>query len=288
MRLGDFEVYRDLLLQESGVDINPEKTFLLESRLTPIVLKWGYPTIESMTLALRAVPDPKLIHDVVQAMTSNETWFYRDPHNYETLTQFVLPYLLKQRKKQKAIKMWSAGCATGQEAWCMAMVTQDFMEQHKRWSFDILATDISDESLEYAERGIYNQHEAQSETSIRQLIRYFAQSRMGWNVKDELRARVKFANENILHESEELDRFDVIFCCNVINDFSPESRAKALDNLAYHLADDGFLIIGSEDKWQDDTGLFVPVDDYPGLLMLSDGDYKTADFPKAGQENIAE
>lgn len=281
MRLGDFEVYRDLLLQESGVDINPEKTFLLESRLSPIVSKWGYPTIESMTLALRAVPDPKLIHDVVQAMTSNETWFYRDPQNYETLNKFVLPYLFKERKREKSLRLWSAGCATGQETWCMAMILQDFLQNEKRWDFEILATDISHESLEYAERGIYNQHEAQSETSIRQLIRYFDQSRMGWNVKDDLRKHVSFANANLLHETEDFGRFDVIFCCNVIHEFSPEARAKALDNLAFHMADDGFLFIGSEDKWSDDTGLFVPVPDYPGMLILSDGNYKIDDFPKA-------
>lgn len=281
MRLGDFEVYRDLLLQESGVDINPEKTYLLESRLTPIVSKWGYPTIESMTLALRAVPDPQLIHDVVQAMTSNETWFYRDQHNYVTLNEFVLPYLLKQRKRERALRLWSVGCATGQEAWCMAMVTQDFLLEHKRWKYEILATDISNESLEYAARGIYNQHEAQSETSIRQLIRYFEQSRMGWNVKDALRGNVRFINANLLHETEDFERFDVIFCCNVINAFSPEARARALDNLAYHLADDGFLFIGNEDQWEDDTGLFVPLPGYPGVLLLSDGDYKTADFPRA-------
>ncbi len=281
MRLGDFEVYRDLLLQESGVDINPEKTFLLESRLTPIVSKWGYPTIESMTLTLRAVPDPKLIHDVVQAMTSNETWFYRDPQNYETLNKFVLPYLFKQRKREKSLRLWSAGCATGQETWCMAMVLQDFLQKEKHWDFEILATDISHESLEYAARGIYNQHEAQSETSIRQLIRYFDQSRMGWNVKDDLRKHVNFVNANLLHETEDFGRFDAIFCCNVIHEFSAEARAKALDNLAFHMADDGFLFIGSEDKWVDDTGLFAPLPDHPGVLILSDGDYKTADFPKA-------
>lgn len=280
MRLGDFEVYRDLLLQESGVDINPEKTFLLESRLSPIVTKWGYPTIESMTLALRAVPDPKLIHDVVQAMTSNETWFYRDPQNYETLSNFVLPYLLKQRKRERSMRLWSAGCATGQETWCMAMTLQDFLQGQKRWGFEVLATDISHESLEYAECGIYNQHEAQSETSIRQLIRYFEQSRMGWNVKDALRAHVRFANLNLLYETEDLGRFDVIFCCNVIHEFSPGARAKALDNLAYHLADDGFLFTGSEDTWKDDTGLFAPLPGCPGVLILSDGEYKTADFPK--------
>ncbi len=283
MRLGDFEVYRDLLLQESGVDINPEKTFLLESRLTPIVSKWGYPTIESMTLALRAVPDPKLIHDVVQAMTSNETWFYRDPQNFETLNKFVLPYLFKQRKREKSLRLWSAGCSTGQETWCMAMILQDFLQNEKRWDFEILATDISHESLEYAERGIYNQHEAQSETSIRQLIRYFDQSRMGWNVKDDLRAHVSFVNANLLHETEDFGRFDAIFCCNVIHEFSPEARAKALDNLAFHMADDGFLFIGSEDTWVDDTGLFIPSPDCPGVLILSDGVYKTADFPKAGE-----
>ncbi len=283
MRLGDFEVYRSLLLEESGIDINPEKTYLLESRLTPIVSKWGYPTIESMTLALRAVPDPKLIHDVVQAMTHNETWFSRNPENYETLSKIIVPYLLKQRKRKKSISMWSAGCSTGQEVWCMGMTTKEALEGHKHWHFNILATDISNESLEYAERGIYSQHEAQSENSIRQLIKHFEQSRMGWNVKDDLKSCVKFQNSNLLHESEDLGQFDVIFCCNVINEFSPEARAKALDNLAYHMADDGFLFLGEEDKWTDDTGLFTTLPGYPHVLILSDGDYKMADFPKTGE-----
>lgn len=280
MRLGDFEVYRDLLLQESGIDINPEKTYLLESRLTPIVSKWGYPTIESMTLALRAVPDPKLIHDVVQAMTHTETWFSRDPHNFDMLGQLIVPYLVKQRKRKKSIRMWSAGCSTGQEVWCMAMTTKDALDGHKHWKTEILATDISNDSLEYAERGIYSQHEAQSETSIRQLIKYFEQSRMGWNVKDDLKSCVSFKNSNLLHESEDFGQFDVIFCCNVINEFSPDARAKALDNLAYHMADDGFLFTGAEDTWTDDTGLFVPLPGYPHILILADGDYKMADFPK--------
>jgi len=282
MRLGDFEVYRDILLQESGVDINPEKTYLLESRLTPIVTKWGYPTIESMTLALRAVPDPELIHDVVQAMTSNETWFFREPQNYVTLGKYVIPYLVKQRKRKKSVRLWSAGCSTGQEAWCMALTAREALLEHKHWKVELLATDISNESLEYAERGIYNQHEAQNETSIRQLIKYFEQSRMGWNVKDELKTGVSFENSNLLHETEDFGRFDAIFCCNVINEFSPEARAKALDNLAYHLEDDGFLFLGSEDKWVDDTGLFTTLPGHPHVLILSDGDYKMTDFPVTG------
>lgn len=280
MRLGDFEVYRALLLQESGVDINPEKTYLLESRLTPIVSKWGYPTIESMTLALRAVPEPELVHDVVQAMTSNETWFFRETEKYEILGHFVIAYLLKQRKRTKAVRMWSAGCSTGQEIWCMAVTAKDALDAHRNWKFDILATDISSESLEYAERAIYNQHEAQNETSIRQLIKYFEQSRMGWNVKEELKRCVSFRNSNLLNETEELGTFDVIFCCNVLNEFSKDARAKALDNIAYHLADDGFLFLGESDAWTDDTGLFVPLPGHPRVLILADGDYKTADFPK--------
>ncbi len=282
MRLGDFEVYRALLLQESGVDINPEKTYLLESRLTPIVSKWGYPTIESMTLALRAVPEPELVHDVVQAMTSNETWFFREPKNYDILGGFVIPYMVKQRKRTKRIRMWSAGCSTGQEIWCMAVTAKNALETHKHWKFEILATDISGESLEYAERAIYNQHEAQNETSIRQLIKHFEQSRMGWNVKEELKENVSFRNSNLLNETEDHGTFDVIFCCNVLNEFSPEARARALDNIAYHLADDGILFIGEDEKWLDNTGQFVPMIGNPHVLLLADGDYKTTDFPRPG------
>ena len=281
MRLGDFEVYRALLLQESGVDINPEKTYLLESRLSPIVSKWGYPTIESMTLALRAVPEPELVHDVVQAMTSSETWFFREPGHYETLTHFVMPYLIKHRKRTKTVRMWSAGCSTGQEVWCMAVTAKNALESQRHWKFDILATDISADALEYAERAIYNQHEAQNETSIRQLIKYFEQSRMGWNVKDELKTSVTFRNSNLLNDADDLGTFDVIFCCNVLHEFSPEARARALDNIAYHMADDGFLFLGMDETWTDDTGLFTPLPGYPNILILSDGDYKTADFPTA-------
>lgn len=280
MRLGDFAVYRDLLLQESGVDIEPEKTYLLESRLTPVVHKWGYPTIESMTLALRAVPDPALIHDVIQAMTQTETWFFRDKHNYEALKHVVVPYLIKQRKRKKNINIWSAGCSTGQEVWGIAMTVSQALTGHRGWKYHITATDISDEAIEYAERGIYNRHEAQSETTIRDLITYFDQSRMGWNVKEELKSHVDFKISNLLHESEDMGVQDVIFCCNVIDDFSPESRLKALDSLAYHLPEDGFLFVGGEDKWQDESGLFTRMPGYPSILIRADGDYKYADFPK--------
>lgn len=287
MRLGDFEVYRTLLRQESGVDINPEKTYLLVSRLSPIVSKWGYPTIESLTLALRAVPEPELVHDVVQAMTSNETWFFREPRNFETLGKSIVPYLIKQRKRTRSLRMWSAGCATGQETWCMGMTARNALEGQRKWDMSILATDISADSLAYAERGIYNQHEAQNETSILQLIKYFEQSRMGWNVKDDMKSCITFRNSNLLNESEDFGIFDVIFCCNVLHEFSDEARARALDNLSYHLADDGFLFLGEQDHWTDHTGLFAPLPGHPNVLILSDGDYKMGDFPKADDKVIA-
>ncbi|MCM2343571.1 MAG: protein-glutamate O-methyltransferase CheR [Alphaproteobacteria bacterium] len=281
MRLGDFEVYRALLQSELGVDIKPEKTYLLESRLSPLYRKWGYPTIESMTLALRAVPDPALVHDVVQALTDNETWFFREPTKFQTLQNMVLPYLIKQRKRQKKIHMWSAGCASGQEAWSLAISASNALEGMKNWTFDILATDISNEAIEYAERAIYNQQEAQSETGITQLIKYFEQSRIGWNVKDHLKDRVSFQISNLLHQSEDFGVFDVIFCCNVIHEFTPEARAQVLDTLAYHLADDGFLFVGELDHWQSRTPLFKAMPDQPHVLIRAEGDYKFADFPKA-------
>lgn len=287
MRLGDFAVYRDLLLQESGVDINPEKTYLLESRLTPVVHKWGYPTIESMTLALRAVPDPELIHDVVQAMTQTETWFFRDKHNFEALQHVVVPYLMKQRKRKKTLNIWSAGCSTGQEVWSIAMSMVRAYEGHKGWKYHITATDISNEAVEYAERAIYNRHESQSETSIHDLIRFFEQSRMGWNVKQELKNCVDFRISNLLHESEDMGPQDIIFCCNVIDDFSPESRARIFETFSYHLPEDGFLFIGSEDKWQNESPMFTTLPGYPSILIRADGDYKYSDFPKMPEKETA-
>lgn len=281
MRLGDFEVYRELLVQETGVDIDPNKTYLLESRLSPIVRKWGYPTIESMTLALRGVPEPQLVHDVVQAMASNDTKFFRDADNFEALEFVVIPYLIKHRKKKREIRMWSAGCSTGQEVWSMQIAALRAMEAHKankKWNLEMLATDISDESLAYAERAIYNPHEAQSETLIRQLIEYFEQSRLGWNVKDELKNRVTFQTSNLLHETGSFGTFDVIFCCNVMNEFNRDAREKVLGLLADQMADDGFLFLGGEDNFEDETGLFMTLPGYPKMLLLADGDYKLPDL----------
>ena len=148
MKLTDFDVYKQLLLSQSGLDLSQEKTYILESRLKPVAKKWGYPALGSMTMALNGVPEPGLIDDIVEAMTNNDTSFFRDGQPFESFKKDVLPYMQKSRAKAKTLRVWSAGCSSGQEPYSLAIILKEMQESAPAWKPQILATDISDEILE--------------------------------------------------------------------------------------------------------------------------------------------
>ena len=125
MRITDFELYKDLLKERSGLTLSPDKSYLLDSRLTPVAKKWGFETLDALGAALRGVPDPKLINDIVEAMTTNETSFFRDSRPFDIFRETILPYMIETRGKQRALRIWSAACSTGQEAYSLAMIMEE-------------------------------------------------------------------------------------------------------------------------------------------------------------------
>lgn len=247
MRVADFELYKDLLYTESGLVLTPDKSYLLDSRLTPVAKKWDYPSIEIMTLQLRALPDADLIRDIIEAMTSRDTSFFRDVKPFQDFEHKILPALLKSRAGKKSIRIWCAASSSGQGPYSIAMLLKEKSTQLKNWKIEIMATDISADALQQAQRGIYSQFEVQNGVPVKYLMKYFEQINEKWRLRDTIRSMVKFGYFNLLDDMSRLGAFDVILCRNVLPCFDEAARVETLGKLAGCLAKDGFLLLGADE-----------------------------------------
>ena len=248
MKLTDFDVYRHLLLSQSGLDLSQEKTYLLESRLKPVAKKWGYPTLDMMTMALNGVPEPGLIADIVEAMTTNETSFFRDGKPFVNFENHVLPYLAQSRAKAKHLRIWCAACSSGQEPYSLAIKLKEMEDQLPNWKVQILATDISEDVLQQAMEGRYTQFEVQRGMPVQLLMKYFKQDGDKWQLDDSIRSMVTFYRHNLIEDMGRLDMFDVVFCRNVLIYFNEETKRTVIENMLDHLEPDGFMILGGSES----------------------------------------
>jgi chemotaxis protein methyltransferase CheR len=245
MNRNDFDQICKLLKQESGLVLSPDKAYLLESRLLPVARKWKLATFDDLAKSLRAnTADVGLVHDVVEAMTTNESFFFRDTRPFEQFKEIVIPAMLKGRADQKRIRVWSAACSSGQEPYSLAMILADLGAQIAGWQIEIVATDLSTEMLTRAREGIYSQFEVQRGLPINLLVKYFKQVGDRWQINDKLRAMVNFREFNLLTDPAPLGRFDVVFCRNVLIYFDQDTKAKVLDGIARQMPADGFLFLG--------------------------------------------
>jgi chemotaxis protein methyltransferase CheR len=260
VRVADFELYKDLLYAESGLVLTPDKSYLLDSRLRPVARKWNYPSIEIMTLQLRALPDSDLIRDIIEAMATRETSFFRDGTPFRDFEDKILPALLKNRAGKKSIRIWCAGSSSGQEPYSLAMLLKEKSVQMKGWKIEILATDISSDVLEQAQRGIYSQFEIQNGLPVEYLMKYFEQINEKWRLRDDVRSMVRFGYFNLLNDMDQLGMFDVILCRNVLVCFDDATRAGILDRLAGCLAKDGFLLLGNNETGPESSGFHPYLD----------------------------
>ncbi len=279
MRLGDFELYKDLIKDKSGISLTPDKSYLLDSRLTPVAKKWNFETIDAMTMSLRALPDPKLVKEIVQAMTTNETSFFRDDRPFQTLKNLLFPYLFKARKKTKSIRLWSAACSAGQEPYTIAMVFDELLAANPGWKLDVIATDLADHVLDYARAGVYSQFEVQRGLSIHMLMKYFKQDGTSWKLNENIRKMVKYENFNLLEPMEKFGTLDIIFCRNVLIYFDEETKKKILANLARRLAPDGFLFLGGAETILGLCQDLRIMPGYNGLYVHQAAQYDPVDFP---------
>jgi len=269
MKLTDFDTYSALLKEESGMVLTEDKVFVLESRLTPIARKWGYNSLETLTLALQGVPDRVLVRDIVEAMVDSETCFFRDGQPFDLLQNTLLPYLKSARKKKK-LHLWSAGCSSGQEPYSIAIALKELGDALNGWKFDILASDISNALLEQASQGVYSQFEVQRGLPIQMLVKYFTQNNDQWQVNESIRDIVTHKNINLLQPLDDLGMYDIIFCRNTLLNFDQDTKGQILAEIAEHLERDGFFLLGKDETLMGITEDLVPIPDLRGVYVRHD------------------
>ena len=282
MKITDFELYKDLLKEKSGLVLSQDKSYLLESRLNPVAKKWGYDSLDAMTMVMQGVPDKDLIKDIVEAMTTNETSFFRDMRPFDTFKDTVLEYMKGERKNKK-IRIWCAAASSGQEPYTLAILLSEAAAQFPGWNFEIYATDISEDILEQAREANYTQFEVQRGLPITLLMKYFTQNGEKWQLNDDIRNMVKYEYFNLLDPMTKLGTFDVIFCRNVLIYFDEETKGDVLDKMSQQIEKDGFLFLGGAETVIGITESFVPVPDKRGLYAIQGSPHLSKDTPDATQ-----
>jgi chemotaxis protein methyltransferase CheR len=240
----DYEYLQKLLKERSGLVLSEDKRYLLESRLLPLARKQGVPGISEIVQKMRTGSEA-LIRDVVEAMTTNETFFYRDKTPFDHFKDSVLPELIGARASRKSLRIWCAASSTGQEPYSLAMVLKELSAQLAGWRVEIIATDLSPEVLEKSRAGLYSQFEVQRGLPIQLLVKYFEQVGTMWQLKSDVRAMVQFRQFNLLHDFTPLGRFDVIFCRNVLIYFDQAAKSDIFGRLMRVNEPDGYLFLGA-------------------------------------------
>jgi chemotaxis protein methyltransferase CheR len=261
----DYEFLRRLLKERSGLVLGGDKQYLVESRLLPISRRLGLAGLAGLMEKLRQPDSEALAVEVVEAMATNESLFFRDKLPFEHFSDTVMPALLKSRAQQRRIRIWCAAASTGQEPYSLAMTLKEMGPRLASWRTEILATDFSLEVLEKAKAGIYSQFEVQRGLPIQMLVKYFTQVGEMWQIAPEIRAMVQFRPFNLLHDCAQLGRFDVVFCRNVLIYFDQQTKIEVLDRLAQVIVPDGYLVLGAAETVVGLTSSFRPIPDKRAL-----------------------
>jgi len=265
----DFKFYEALLMKESGLVVTPEKTYLLESRLLPIAQRLGLQGLEGLAQQIRMTKDVNLQREIVEAMTTNETSFFRDNMPFQRLKEDLLPIFMKSRTAQKSIRIWSAACSSGQEPYSIAMILKE-QAAFYGWKFEIVATDLSTDILARAKSGAYSQFEIQRGLPVQMLVKYFTQQGDKWLIKQELKDMVTFLPANLLTNLGHLGQFDIVFCRNVLIYFDIPTKAKVLAAIKGTLRQDGVLVLGGAETVIGVSENFKPVPEIKGVYVRSD------------------
>jgi chemotaxis protein methyltransferase CheR len=232
----------DVLKARSGLVVGPEKLYLLETRLAPIIRREKLRDLSELSTKLK--PGSALERDVVEAMTTNESLFFRDSKPFDSLRNTVLHRLHAARPPGARLRIWSAAASTGQEAYSIAMVLADLAASMPGRQVEIVGTDIAREPLERARAGFYTQFEIQRGLPMQMLVKHFAKEDGQWRVKPKLREAVSFREYNLLADLRPLGTFDVVFCRNVLIYFDPPTKRRVLEAIARQMPADGVLFLG--------------------------------------------
>jgi chemotaxis protein methyltransferase CheR len=245
MMIPDILYLAEFLKNTSGLVISTDKSYLIESRLSPVAQRHGCAGLPELIGKLKRASSEELKRDVLEAMTTNETSFFRDITPFESMKTGILPALLKARESSKRLRILCAAASTGQEPYSLAILLKELGQALQGWTTEIVATDIDTSVLAKARKGVYTKFEVQRGLPVALLVKYFDQQGPdAWQIKPDVRALVDFRHANILHAQPSWGIFDVVFCRNVLIYFDPATKAAVLARLARHLTDDGALFLG--------------------------------------------
>jgi chemotaxis protein methyltransferase CheR len=254
----DFRFIRDFLKKRSGLSLPEEKRYLVRARLGPLAREAGFADLGDLFASLRFGRDGSLQSRVVEAMTTNESLFFRDRIPFTMLEEVVLPRLLKARASSRRLRIWCAAAASGQEPYSIAMLLHRRRAELAGWRIELLATDISADMVSRIREGRYSQSEVQRGLPVGMLLEHFKQDGDSWTIDQGLRAMVDSRPLNLLDDFSALGSFDVIFCRNVLIYFEHETKIDVLNRVARQLAPDGCLVLGSAESVIGLTRALVP------------------------------
>jgi chemotaxis protein methyltransferase CheR len=263
----DYAFLGEFLRRRSGLSITSEKAYLIESRLKPVAGRHGFRDVEGLVRELKSASE-SVCRAVTDAMTTNETFFFRDRVPFDQFRDVMVQTFLNSRLSKRRIRIWCAGCSTGQEPYSLAMVV-DGLPHLIGWTVEIVASDINSEVIARAKEGIYNQFEVQRGLPIQMLVKHLQQEGNEWRISEAIKRRVQFRVFNLLDAFAGLGPFDIIFCRNVLIYFDQKTKQDVMDRLSRSLADDGYLVLGSAETVLGLGKSFTPMESARGIYRKS-------------------
>jgi chemotaxis protein methyltransferase CheR len=255
------------LLDNTGLVLGPDKLYLVESRLSPVARKFNTGDLDGLAETLRSGKNAELQRDVIDAMMTNESFFFRDGKPFDQFKQVVLPRLLQNRAAQKSFRIWSAACSTGQEPYTLAMILKEEQAKLAGWRIEIVGTDLSRDALDRAKQGAYSQFEVQRGLPITLLVKYFTQVGDRWQISPELKTNISFRELNLLSDFTSLGTFDVVFCRNVLIYFDQPTKTKILEKISRMMPSDAVLYLGGAETVLGVTEKFAPMPAQRGIYV---------------------
>jgi chemotaxis protein methyltransferase CheR len=259
-----------LLEARTGQQLTMSRRWRIETALAALLRERGIPTLDELITILVMGREPSLATQVVEALLNNETYFFRDRTPFDLLTRAALPKLMQRRDAAKRLRIWSAGCSTGQEAYSLAMLFAEDPQRWAGWTIDILGSDVSESAVRRARDGVYSQFEVQRGLGITQMIRWFEECEGGWRAIEPLRRVVRFQVHNLLEPVPHPGEFDIVLCRNVLLYLNAERRTHVFERLAGAMASDGCLMLGAGETVIGQTRRFEADTQARGLYRLAE------------------
>ena len=260
----DLSYIIELMKNKSGIIFTPNKSYVILTKLQPLLTKYNLANIDELLVALKQQNNLKLVTDIVETLTINETSFYRDRYPFEALDKFIIPEILKDDPAKLNLKILCAACSTGQEPYSLVMHFLEHKQQYKL-NCHITAIDLASHAIEKAKSGVYNQFEVQRGLPITSLVKYFTQMEKDWIISDKVKQQVNFRQFNLMDDLSILGKFDIIFCRNVLIYFDEKRRNQVIENLQKVMAPQATLILGGTEAIPYENKLLHKITEYNGI-----------------------